>query len=213
MGELAERVERLEQLRDGVENIVADVMSRSQEWRPNVHLMSLWLSTLLEQTADPEESAKGKNVKTLTDRIKEDNIRIVWGEDDEISEIIREETTSDLRPYYVWRIVLASDVNGSTIEVEFGNNVISGTNKPNVDEVFWGLLSNASGIVSADTFPEWVRENYGIDPDYARSEDRIYDFVDKAWAVYQENVTKTAELRTFLGDKFDAYLYKTQFDV
>jgi hypothetical protein len=72
------------------------------------------------------------------------------------------------------------------------------TTEPKPTDVLECLLSDVAGVESADTFEEWCAE-LGYDTDSRRAE-----------RIYQNVHAEKAQLRSFLGDHYQAFLYDTE---
>lgn len=152
------------------------------------------------------------NTPTLSERIESDGIKIVWGENRDVSKIIDNHQTNR-GTWFEWRLVLACNLHGSEIAFSYGNSIGDGTKDPDVNSAFAGLVSNAIGIETSEDFPDWMREHYEFSGKDLTDNPAAFDHIDKAWKVYNENVAMVETLRKFLGAKFDDYLYDTEFDI
>lgn len=94
-----------------------------------------------------------------------------------------------------YRVTLAYD--GRTMTVPFGMGSAL-TDDPGADDVLNCLASDASGYENARSFEEWAGE-YGYDTDSRKAE-----------RTYQQVKEQTEQLRRFLGDQFDAYVWDTE---
>jgi len=72
------------------------------------------------------------------------------------------------------------------------------TYEPRADEVLNSFVSDAAGLENTGSFEEWCDE-YGADDD-SRKAEALYRRVEKG----------RDELRVFLGDLYDAYLWETE---
>ncbi|GAA2321625.1 hypothetical protein GCM10010149_88350 [Nonomuraea roseoviolacea subsp. roseoviolacea] len=153
---------------------------------------------------------------TLTERIAADNIRIVFGEDSdsiELTEIIRQERNI-AGVFYTWRVTLASDINASTVEVTYSNSVSAGNSLPEVADVFYSMLMDAKSTEDANDFISWGRESYSeFSDDAKKSPDALWDEIERAHETYEACKREAEKLRAFLGDKYDAYMWETEYDV
>lgn len=84
-----------------------------------------------------------------------------------------------------------------TLTVPFGMGPAL-THEPTAAEVLDCLVSDAAGYDNARDFSDWASE-------YGYSEDSR-----KAEQTYRIIGNQSAELRAFLGDKYEAYLYETE---
>jgi hypothetical protein len=73
--------------------------------------------------------------------------------------------------------------------------------EPSARDVVGSLVSDAAGYENARSFEEWADE-YGYDHD-SRKAEQTYNLIGR----------QAAELRRFLGDDYDAYLWKTENDI
>jgi hypothetical protein len=87
-----------------------------------------------------------------------------------------------------------------TLTVPFGMGPALCTD-PTAADVMNCLISDAAGYDNARSFEEWADE-YGCDPD-SRETERTYKLIGE----------QSACLRRFLGDDYDAYLWKTENDI
>jgi hypothetical protein len=94
-----------------------------------------------------------------------------------------------------YRVTLGYD--GRTMTVPFGMGSAL-TDEPNAADVINCLASDAATFENARSFEEWASE-LGFDSDSRR-----------AYAIYQQTETQTTELRGFLGEQYDAYLWDTE---
>jgi hypothetical protein len=145
----------------------------------------------------------------LSERIKADNFRIVPG---------RTYTTGlDSLGARIWRVTLASDINANTIEVEMTNSIAEGDWAPDPADVVALLVSDATGVDASANFVAWGSESSGFPEDSgglkARNSNQAWDQVAEAWDVYEAVVATTQKLKVFLGPKYEAYLYETEFDI
>ena len=72
------------------------------------------------------------------------------------------------------------------------------TDEPGADDVLNCLTSDAASYENARSFEEWAGD-YGYDTDSRRAEQ-----------TYRQVEAQTAKLRKFLGDQYDAYLWRTE---
>ena len=70
--------------------------------------------------------------------------------------------------------------------------------EPTAADVLNCLTSDASGYENARSFEEWASE-YGYDTDSRKAE-----------KIYRQVKEQTEQLRTFLGDSYDAYVWDTE---
>jgi hypothetical protein len=134
-------------------------------------------------------------MNTLTGRITEDNITATaaWRSAGAPS------YTEGMGDMDWWDVTL--DLGGRLLTVPFGMGSGLHGAEPTAHDVLSLLLSDAAGAEnSRGDFDEWAGE-YGYSTD-SRSAERTY-----------RQVVKSAEqLRTFLDDKYDAYLWETEQD-
>ncbi|MEU4534362.1 hypothetical protein AB0G15_05805 [Streptosporangium sp. NPDC023825] len=143
----------------------------------------------------------------------EDGIRIMFEwEGKELSKVVDNPRDEDGQRY-TWSLLLATNLHGTNITVEHTGSVSNGMTRPDVKDVFAALVSKATGIISSENFPDWARQCYEVDIHRFRSESDMWDHVDKAWKVYNENLAMIEKLRLFLGGKFDDYMHETDFDI
>lgn len=88
-------------------------------------------------------------------------------------------------------------MDGRTMVVPFGMGSAH-SERPSAADVLNCLASDASTYDQARGFEDWAAD-LGFDTD-SRKAERIYREVGK----------QARELRAFLGDKYDAYLYETE---
>lgn len=127
---------------------------------------------------------------TLEERIERDRITAT------VESAYAPGWASDDRPARDWyRVTLQMD--GRRMTVPFGMGPAL-RREPDVGDVLECLLSDASGIENTRGFEDWASD-YGLDTDSRRAE-RDYGLVQD----------QTVDLRAFLGDKYDAYLWDTE---
>ena len=130
-------------------------------------------------------------MRKLRDRIEEDRITAEAVMDD--APAYATDWTAGTNWY---RVTLAYGRRRLTVPFGMGPAL---TEEPGADDVLNCLTSDASGYEnSRGSFEEWASE-YGYDTD-SRKAEKIYEQVKQT----------TAELRRFLGDKFDAYVWDTE---
>jgi hypothetical protein len=128
----------------------------------------------------------------LSQRIRDDNVRIE-------SVMTDAPAWADDRRDSAWYAVTLKRKR-RTLTVPFGMGSALCCD-PEVDEVLSCLLLDAAGYENARSFEEWAGE-YGYDAD-SRKAERTYELTGK----------QTARLRVFLGDDYDAYLWRTENDI
>lgn len=102
-------------------------------------------------------------------------------------------------PHDLWRCTFS--IPGSSrrpLTIEFRRGIGHDGKRPPKDEVLDCLLADASGVADGESFEEWC-SNYGFDTDSRLAE-----------KTYVACLKQTERLRTFLGGKFDSYLYDTE---
>jgi hypothetical protein len=96
-----------------------------------------------------------------------------------------------------WNVTLHPE--GRRLAIPFGMGYGHHGAEPTAYDVLSAVLSDAAGVVNArGDFGEWADE-YGFDAD-SRKAERAYD----------ATVRQTEELRAFLGDHFEAYVWETE---
>jgi hypothetical protein len=147
----------------------------------------------------------------FTERMENDGIRIV----PELTETLYQNNDRS----WTWRVTLGKYEGasyGQTIEVTYTNNRLAGDSTPDEHDVFWCLISDATGIEGLTgnrDFIDWAREYYEFPDKDLKDSTTAWDWVERAQTTYNNIVRDTANLALFLGDKFDAYKHETEFDV
>lgn len=74
-----------------------------------------------------------------------------------------------------------------------------GGGEPSARSVLESLASDAATVVNSDGFEEWA-DDLAFDPGSRQAKD-----------TYRATVDLTAQLRTFLGDAFDRFVFETEY--
>lgn len=100
---------------------------------------------------------------------------------------------------YSWDVTLT--FQGRTLKVPFHTGPAV-TGEPTTEDVLDCVISDAAGIVNASDILDWASE-YGYE---------LGDYEQRARArrIYDACVAQTEQLRTFLAERFDAYLWDTE---
>jgi hypothetical protein len=107
--------------------------------------------------------------------------------------------TSDMDSMDWWNVTLT--MHGRQMVIPFGMGSGHRSAEPTAHDVLSAILSDASSIENArDDFEEWAGD-YGYDTD-SRTAERTYN----------QTVKQTDQLRAFLGDLYDTYLWETEND-
>jgi hypothetical protein len=97
-----------------------------------------------------------------------------------------------------WDVTLRMD--GRRLTVPFGMGYGHHGRQPGAREVLSSLLSDTASTENNASFEEWAGD-YGYDTDSRKAE-----------RTYKQVVRQAERLRTFLGAKYDAYLWETEQD-
>ncbi len=103
----------------------------------------------------------------------------------------------DARTLTGYTVTLHLDGREMTTPIYMGAAHVNG---PTALDVMQVLLSDASGVENARNFEEWASE-FGLDTD-SREEESGYRAV----------LEQTEALRTFLGERYSAYLWETDHE-
>lgn len=102
---------------------------------------------------------------------------------------------------YSHRVASYRNAPFATMVVPYSKGLGHHGELPTALEVMACLVMDAAGVENSHgSFEDWAGD-YGYDPDSRKAE-----------RIYQDTVQQTAELRQFLGDAYDAYLWETDND-
>lgn len=131
-------------------------------------------------------------MKTLKARVRDDNIRAesVMTDPPDYAESSGWERSANW-----YSVTLKRKRRQLTVPFGMGSGL---TDEPTAEDVLNALLSDASGYENAQGFEDWASE-YGYDTD-SRKAEQTYHLVR----------IQTQNLREFLGDAFDEYVWNTE---
>lgn len=131
----------------------------------------------------------------LTQRIKQDRIRLEWEYAEEIPEYVDAKFADNANWYDV-----TLKLGRRKLKTPYGMGIML-ERMPEVADVMSSLIMDAQSVEDSEGIYQWAWE-FGMNPTDLQTK-----------RTYEACVKSAQKLREFLGDKYRAYLYETENDV